>query len=97
MKTCWELTIYKDGLAILTDPAGRTAWTSDADDDFAEDFPELLEFEDGDDIAEYLIDAGILDADDPLDIVETDDTGLHVVLQARDDDTDEDEDEETLQ
>lgn len=87
-----ELTIYSDGVAILTDANGRTLWTSDNDDDFAADgFPDVLKYEDGDAVAEYLIDSGVIDEDDELDIVETDDTGLHEV---EDVDDDEDEDDE---
>ncbi len=92
MKT-WELTIYGDGVAILTDANGRTMWTSDDDDDFTEEgFPDILKYEDGDAVAEYLIDCGVLDEDEELEIVETDDTGLHAVTDV-DDDEDEDDDE----
>jgi hypothetical protein len=82
-----ELTIYAGGTAILTDARGSPVWHSDSDEEFAEEFGELVTFEDGDDVAQYLEDAGYLDEDDALDIVETDETGL-----ADPDDTDEDED-----
>lgn len=99
MKTKWELTIYGDGVAILTDERGRTVWTSDGDDDFAaEDFPDMLTYDDGDDVAEYLIDCGLLDEDEELDIVEADDTGLHEVAHADGDDDeaeDDDDDDDT--
>lgn len=66
----YELTIYKDGTAILTDTAGETVWTSQDDDDFAAEFPEVLTFEEADEVAEYLEDTGILPDDVALEIVE---------------------------
>lgn len=98
MKT-WELTIYADGVAILTDPRGNTHWTSDDDDEFAEEFPDVLSFEDGDEILDYLTGCGIVPEDVEVDIVETDDTGLNAVLEGdEDEDPDEDEDDgDTLQ
>jgi hypothetical protein len=89
-----ELTIYDGGTAILTDARGVPVWHSDSDDDFVEEFGELVTFEDGDDVAQYLEDSGYLDDDDELDIVEADDTGLHEALDAADDDDELDDDEE---
>ncbi len=90
----YELTIYSGGTAVLTDDEGETLWTSDADDEFAKEFDEVVTFDDGDDIAEYLEDSGLLPTDCALDIVETDDTGLHAVINDDDDDEDDDEDDE---
>jgi hypothetical protein len=92
-----ELTIYDDGVAILTDAGGRTLWTSDDDDGLpAAGFPDTLKYEDGDALAEYLIDSGVIDEDDAadLEIVETDESGLHEIEDVDDeDDEDEDDDE----
>lgn len=86
----YELCIYAGGTAVLSDEEGETVWASDADDDFAREFDDVLSFEDGDAIAEYLEDSGYLPDGAALDIVESDETGLHETL---DDDEDEDEDE----
>lgn len=98
MSKSWELTIYADGIAILTDHGGRTVWTSDGDDDFAgEGFPDVLDFDDGDAIMEYLVDSGVVDEDEDVDIVEADSTGLREVLagdEDEDEDADDDEDED---
>jgi hypothetical protein len=96
MSKSWELTIYADGVAILTDHGGRTVWTSDGDDELPEhDFPDCLDYdEDADALVEYLIDAGVLDEDEELEIVEADSTGLHEALADGDDEDEDDEDDE---
>jgi hypothetical protein len=90
-----ELTIYRDGKAVLTDDAGELLWSSDNDDDFACEFEEVCTFDDGEDICGYLEDAGYIDSTDAVDIVEASESGL----RDEDDDgeeeyEDEEEDEE---
>lgn len=90
----YELVIYAGGTAILADHKGNTVWTSDDDEDFMEEF-DAVTFDDADAIAEYLEDSGYLPEDCPLDIVESDDTGLHELdVHAFDADDYEDEDED---
>lgn len=89
----YELVIYAGGTAILTDEEDATVWASDADEDFAQEFPEILTYEDGDAIMEYLFDADYLPEDSRVHIVQSDDTGLHEVI-SDDYDPDEDEDDE---
>lgn len=86
----WELTIYKDGTAILTDDAGETVWTSQDDDDFAAEFPEVLTFDEADEVGEYLEDNEILPDDVGLEIVEAEAS----LEEAYDLDDDDDEEEE---
>lgn len=95
MSKSWELTFYADGTAILTDHGGRTVWTSDGDDDFSrEDFPDCLDYDDdADAVMEYLIDAGIVDEDEDVEIVETDETGLHELAEGDEDDECDEDDE----
>lgn len=92
----WELCIYAGGTAILANEDGDTVWASDADDEFCREFDDALTFEDGDDIAQYLEDEGVLPEGIALDIVESDDTGLNPVLSGDldDDEADLDEDDE---
>lgn len=89
----WELCIYAGGTAILADEEGAAVWTSDSDDEFAREFDDTVTYDDGDDIAQYLEDEGILPAGVALDIVESDDTGLHEVLSGDLDDDDDDDEE----
>lgn len=89
----YELVIYEGGTAVLTDDQDAVVWASDADDDFAREFDEVLTIEDADDITEYLEDSGYLPEDCALDIVESDDTGLHEVFNDDDEDDEDDEDE----
>lgn len=89
----WELCIYAGGTAILADEDGNTVWTSDSDDEFCREFDDALTFEDGDDIAQYLEDEGIMPAGIALDIVEADDSGLNPVLSGDLDDNGEELDE----
>jgi len=86
----YELTIYAGGTAVLTDEEGETLWASDADDEFAKEFDEVCTYEDSDKIADYLQDSGYVPDDVALDIVESDDTGLHELLDLEDDDDAED-------
>lgn len=71
----WELCIYDTGTAVLTDERGEVVWSSDDDDEFAQEFEDVLTFEDGDAIAEWLEEHGHLPDDVDLDIVESDDDG----------------------
>lgn len=93
----YELCIYSGGTAVLLDDQGETLWASDADDDFAREFEDVLTYEDGDDIAQYLEDEGYLPADCALDIVEADvsgdDTGQFELEELADDDDDDAEDD----
>lgn len=94
MARVWELCIYAGGTAILADPDGETVWASDADDEFNQEF-DTITHEDGDDIAQYLEDEGILPTGTALDIVESDDTGLHEAVRDELDELEaDDEDEE---
>jgi len=96
MARVYELCIYAGGTAILANEAGETVWTSDGDDDFAREFDDVVTYEDGDAIAEYLEDCDYLPEGMALDIVESDDTGLHELAGSdlEDDDDEDDEDEE---
>ena len=90
----YELVIYAGGTAVLADEEGETLWASDADDEFAAEF-DAVTYEDGDAIAEYLEDNDYLPDGVRLDIVESDDTGMHEILSGDlEDDEDEDEDED---
>lgn len=84
----YELTIYLSGVAILTDDAGETLWTSDGDDEFAQEFDEIVSMEDADDIVAYLEVANYLPDGVALNIRESDDEEL-------DDDEDEDDSDES--
>ncbi len=59
----YELVVADDGTAVLT-CGGEVLWSSDADDEFAEDFPdELIEADDREqtgELIEWLADAGYL-------------------------------------
>lgn len=93
MRPKYELVIYAGGTAILTDEEDATVWASDADEDFAEEFPDVLTYEDGDAIMEYLFDCDYLPDDSQVTIVQSDDTGLHEIISSDDDDEEEDEEE----
>lgn len=98
MRPKYELVIYAGGTAVLTDEEDATLWASDADEDFAEEFPDVLTYEDGDAIMEYLFDCDYLPEDSAVTIVQSDDTGLHEIITSDDDaDDEEDEDEEELE
>lgn len=88
----WELTIYSDGSAILSDHKGNPAWSSQEDDDAAALLPDFITYEDGDDVASYLEDCEILPDGVELEIVESDDEG-HPVEDDDDEDEESDDDE----
>lgn len=86
----YELCIYRGGTAVLSDEEGETLWASDADDDFAQEFDEVVTYEDADDIIEYLEDMDYLPEGCAVDIVESKESGLDLT----DDDGDDIEDDE---
>lgn len=90
----WELCIYAGGTALLADETGQAVWASDEDDDFALEFDEVLTYDDGEAIAGYLEENDILPRGIALDIVESDDTGLHEVITDDIDDLEGDDDED---
>ncbi len=81
----YELVIDRAGGAILT-CGGDVLWSSDADDEYAEEFgSELIEYEDDEQtgrVVAFLIDEGYLPPGTPVDIVEDDseETGNYPAL-----------------
>lgn len=71
----YELVIGDAGSVTLT-CGGEVMWTSDADDDFAEDFPDtIIEFDDEGEIDEvigWLIEEGYLPPGADVSVVEDD-------------------------
>ncbi len=69
----YELVIDDAGTATLT-LGGEVLWTSDADDDFAEEFPDtIIEFDDKDqtdDVIEWLTEEGYLPPGVDVDVIE---------------------------
>lgn len=70
----FELIFHPQGTVELLDSEGDSAWTSDADDDFADEFEgDFFDDSDADEILEYLDDQGYVDLDeDDIDIIEND-------------------------
>lgn len=87
------LTIYFGGEAILTDMAGETVWESAKDEDFVVEFGELITADDdGDDIVDYLEDAGVIPEDSEVEISESHDAGRGAAGEYDDDDDDDEDD-----
>jgi len=97
----YELVIDDAGSGTLT-CGGDVLWTSDADDDFAEDFPDtLLDIDDeaqGREIIDWLRDEGYIPPGVPVRVIADDsaETGELRALDDDDDDDDEDSDDENL-
>jgi hypothetical protein len=64
-----EFILYKDGRCVLTEST-RTVWSSDADDEFMEEFGETVEPDDVDDVLDYLVTADYLGEDEAIDITD---------------------------
>ena len=86
----YELVIDDAGSVTLT-CGGEVMWTSDADDEFPESFPDgCIDFDDTDqcaEVIEWLIGQGYLEEGDAVDIVEDDsaETGNFRALESEDD------------
>ncbi len=82
----YELVIDDAGACVLT-CGGEVIWTSDADDDFAEAFPDMLiEYDDEEQIADvldWLVSAGYVPPGVDVDVVEDDSsqTGQYETLE----------------
>lgn len=94
-----RLTIYSTGVAILT-RGGEQVWASDEDEEFLQDFDELLTVDDADDVLGYLEAAGHLEEGEECEIEEAhgdpdddDDADDFDPDEDLDEDEDEDEDE----
>jgi predicted dithiol-disulfide oxidoreductase (DUF899 family) len=60
-----ELILRAHGIAELVDAREKTVWSSDADEDFKEDFnDEFLTEEDADDVLDYLVDNDVISEDE---------------------------------
>lgn len=69
----YELIFDETGRVQLKDHTGRLVWSSDNDDDFAEEFDDdFFDGDQSDDIIDYLIEQGHLEGDEEIDIVEVD-------------------------
>lgn len=71
----FELVFKADGSVELRDSAKTVVWSSDSDDDFAEEFDGdfFSDEDDSDDILDYLDEQGHIDLEsDEIDIVEND-------------------------
>lgn len=68
----YELIITHHGSAELWRPGGDEAlWTSDADTDFTDEFSdEFLSEEDSDDILDYLVEKGLIEENEEIDVFE---------------------------
>lgn len=90
-----EFTRYKDGTCALSD-GDELLWSSDADDDYMEEFDAQIDSEDIDDVLSWLQDEGYIAPDESVDIVDESDAGTMSVDEDAGfyDDSDEDEDEE---
>jgi hypothetical protein len=71
-----EFVRYADGSCCLTDEAGEMLWSSDNDDDFQEEFGESIDGEEIDDVLAYLDEAGYMDEDESIDVVDEGDEGM---------------------
>lgn len=87
----FELVIHYGGTAVLTE-AGKTVWTSDADEEFMAEFDDTVTIDDADDILIYLEDAGVLEDGADVDVVEASEDGLSGPGDDEEDDDDDDDD-----
>ena len=64
----FELILTASGGAELVEHGGKadgqTVWASDADEDFREEFPDLLDENDAAAVFDYLVEGGYLDDDE---------------------------------
>jgi hypothetical protein len=98
----YELVIDEAGTCVLT-CGGEILWTSDDDDEFAEEFPDRIEYDDEEqtgEVIEWLESQGYIPPNVEITIVE-DDSAATGNFQAIDEDgegdnTDEDDDDENL-
>lgn len=81
----WQLCFYYGGTAVLTNDLGEIVWSSPDDEQFEEEFGDLADIEDADDILDYLEEAGHLPESEDPEVMESD-GGAPV-----DDDDDDDE------
>jgi predicted dithiol-disulfide oxidoreductase (DUF899 family) len=90
-----ELILRAHGIAELVDAREKTIWSSDADDDFKEDFnDEFLNEEDADDVLDYLVDSDII-TEDEYDKFDTEEWEINIEsLKEGTDAVDEELDEE---
>lgn len=86
----WQLCFYYGGTAVLTDSDGMIVWSSPDDEEFEEEFGDLADPEDADDILEFLEESGYLPEGEDAEIVESDGGAP----TDNDDEDEEDEDEE---
>jgi hypothetical protein len=97
----YELVIDEAGTCTLT-LGGEVMWVSDADDDFAEAFPDaLIEYDDEEqtgEVIDWLMDEGYIPPGAPVDVVADDsaETGAHRTLDADDEDDEEDDEDEDV-
>ena len=94
----YELVIDDAGGCTLT-CGGEVMWVSDADDEFAEEFGELIEYDDDEqtgEVIEWLVDRGYVPPGVDVNIVQDDsaETGNYRALDDDDDDDDDDDAEE---
>ena len=89
----FDLVIYSNGTAVLSNDAGETVWASDADDKLGDEFDDFLDGSDGERLCDYLTDAGYIPEESDVDIIEDNDELLDAGDDG-DDDGDEDEDED---
>jgi hypothetical protein len=89
---CLELILTATGGAELVEHVGRshkTLWASDTDEDFREEFPDIVADDDVAHVLDYLVDHEVIDEDDA--------DGCEVSLESArgpgDDDDDDDDDE----
>ena len=93
----YELVIGDDGSCVLT-CGGDVTWTSDDDDEFAEEFAELIEYDDEEqtgELVEWLVEQGYIPPGVEVDIVE-DDSSATGNFRAFGDENEEDDEDEHL-
>lgn len=83
----WQLCFYYGGTAVLTNHMGEVVWSSPDDEDFEEEFGDLADPEDADEILAYLEETGNMPEGEDTEVIESDGEA------PQDDDDDEDEDE----
>lgn len=82
-----QLVLFEDGGAELVDvDTDQTLWASDSDEDFGEEFPDLLEESDVEALQDYLEQHGVCTARE----LET----MEIVMDTGEDPDDEDDDDE---
>jgi len=94
----YELLLTDTGQCLLT-LDGETMWSSDGDDDFTEEFGQLIESNELNDVAAWLVSEGYIPPRVEIDVVDEsiepgEESGWFETLDDPDDD-DEDEDDDT--